>query len=121
MDDHIHIGHCPGLGDIFLTEQFEGYILGSLGCRQFRLHSEFALDKETTGTASGIIDFHSWIRGEDASHDLPDFTWGIEFAGALAAAFSEFTDEVFVTFAYDVCFYVLKPKALGADGLNEVG
>ncbi len=42
------------------------------------------------------------------------------FTRALAAAFSELADEVFVAFADDVGFDVLQSEAFGADGLDEV-
>ncbi len=46
---------------------------------------------------------------------------GVELADALAAAFGELADEVFVALADDVGLDVVEPEALGADGLDEVG
>ena len=73
------------------------------------------------GAAGGIVDFHARTGGKYAGHDLADFARGVELAGALAAALGELADEVFVALADDVGLDVLKPEALGADGLNEVG
>ena len=121
VDDRIHVGHGPGLGDVFLAEQFEGQVLRLVGGCHFRFHGELALDEETAGAAGGVVDFHARIRHEDAGHDLADFAGGVELASTLAAALGELTDKVFVALADDVGLDVLKPETLGADGLNEVG
>jgi hypothetical protein len=59
--------------------------------------------------------------GEDAGHDDADLGRGVELAGALAAAFGELADQVFVALADDIGLDVVEPEALGADGLDEVG
>ena len=123
VDDHVHVGHGPGLGDVFLAEQFEGQgcVFRLFGGFHFCLHGEFALDEKATGATGGVVDFHARVWGKDAGYDLADFAGSVEFAGALAAALGELADKVFVALADDVGLDVLKPEALGADGLNEVG
>ena len=121
VDDHIHVGHGPGLGDVFLAEQFEGRVLRLVGGCHFRFHGELALDEKAAGAAGGVVDFHARIRPEDMGYDIADFAGGVELAGTLAAALGELADKVFVALADDVGLDVLKPETLGADGLNEVG
>ena len=36
MDDHVHVGHCPGFRDILLSEQFNGSIILLSGGLHFR-------------------------------------------------------------------------------------
>ena len=121
VDDHIHIGHGPGLGDVFLAEQFEWRVFRLSGGLHFGLHGELALDEEPTGAASGVVNLHARVGREDAGHDLADFSRGVKLAGALPASFGELADEVFVALADDVGLNVFEPQAFGADGLNQVG
>ena len=118
MDDHVHVGHGPGLGDVFLAEELQG---GGLFCPSFLLHGDLEFDEQAAGTAGGIIDRHAGLGSEHARHDGADLGWGVELPGALAAALGELADEVFVALADDVGLDVFKPEALGADGLDEVG
>ena len=112
VDDHVHVGHGPGLGDVFLAEQFEGQrcVFRLFGGLHFCLHGEFALDEQATGAAGGVVNFHARVWREDAGHDLADFAWGVELAGALAAAFGELADEVFVTLADDVGLHIAQAQ-----------
>ena len=121
VDDHIHVGHGPGFGDVFLAEQFEGRVFRLPGGLHFCLHGELALDEEAAGAAGGVVNLHTRIGREDAGHDLADFSGSVELAGALTASFGELADEVFVALADDIGLNVLEPEALGADSLDEVG
>lgn len=126
MDDHVHVGHGPGLGREFLAEQFQGrklrwVLIGALFAFCAFLHDDLAFHEETAGAAGGVVDFHAGLGLEDAGHDGADLGRGVELAGALAAALGELADEVFVALADDVGLDVVEPEALGADGLDEVG
>ncbi len=68
-----------------------------------------------------IVDFHAGIGVQHFGHDFADFGWRVKFTCALAAAFGESSDQVFVALADDVGFDVFQAQALGADGLNQVG
>ncbi len=121
VDDHVHIGHGPGLGDVFLAEQSEWRVFRLPGGLHFGLHGEIALDEEAAGAAGGVVNLHTRVGREDAGHDLADFSEGVELAGALSATFGELADEVFVALADDIGLNVLEPQSLGADGLDQVG
>ena len=118
MDDHVHVGHGPGLGDVFLAVELERCWLFRLGLVSF--HGDFELYEEAPGAAAGIVDGHAGLRLEHTGHDGADLGRGVELAGALAAAFGELADEIFVALADDVGFDVIEPQALGADSLNEI-
>lgn len=117
VDDHVHVGHGPGLGDVFLAEELERCRLLALGGL---LHGDFAFHQQAAGTAGRVINFHTGLGLQHARHDGADFGRGVELAGALAAALGELADQVFVALADDVGLDVLKPEALGADGLDEI-
>ena len=121
VDDHVHVGHGPGLGDVFLAEELERSVSRPSGCFHFGLHGELALYEETAGAAGGIVNLHTRFRFRYAGHNLTDLAGGVELAGTLASALGEFADEVFVALADDVGLDVLKAQALGADGFDEVG
>ena len=110
MDDHVHVCHGPGLGDVFLAVELER-------CGLFRLglvfHGDFKLYEEAPGSAAGIVDGHAGLRLEHTGHDGADLGRGVELAGALAAAFGELADEIFLALADDVGFDVIEPQALG--------
>lgn len=118
VDDHVHVGHGPGLGGVFLAEQFERGGFCACGCL---LHRDLAFHEEAAGTAGGVVDFHARLGLEHARHEGADLWRGVEFPGALAAPLGELADEVFVALADDVGLDVIEPEALGADGLDEVG
>lgn len=120
MDDHVHVGHGPGLGGEFLAEQFQGGDGAFLAFGVF-LHGDLAFHEQAAGAAGGVVDFHAGLGLEHAGHDGADLGRGVELAGALATALGELTDEVFVALADDVGLDVVEPEALGADGLDEVG
>ena len=84
-------------------------------------HGDLALHQQAAGAAGGVVDFHAGLGLEHAGHDGADLGRGVELAGALAAAFGELADQVFVALADDVGLDVVEPEALGADGLDEVG
>ena len=92
VDDHIHVGHGPGLRDVFLTEQLERQrcVFRRFSDLHFRLHRQFALDEETAGATGGVVDFHAgvWALGH-LSHDFTDLAGGVELARTLPTAFSE--------------------------------
>ena len=118
VDDHIHVCHCPGLGDVFLTVEFDRSMLFVLGAL---FHRYLAFHEKTARTAARVVDGHARLWLEDARHDSADFGRGVELSSTLAATLSKFADEVFVTLADDVGFNIIKPKALGADCFNEIG
>ena len=117
MDDHIHVGHGPGVGDVFLAVELERGGLFRLGPV---FHGDLELHEEAAGAAAGVVNGHAGLGLEHAGHDDADLGRGVELAGTLAAALGEFADKVFVALTDDVGLDVLKPEALGADGLNEV-
>lgn len=100
MDDHVHVGHGPGLGDVFLAEELQrgGGILapfvgrwgtflspisGSSGVGKpplLFLRGGLEFYEEADGSAVWVVDRHAGLG------------WGDEFAGALAAALGEFAD-----------------------------
>ncbi|TQN50774.1 hypothetical protein DLNHIDIE_00629 [Acidithiobacillus thiooxidans ATCC 19377] len=120
VNDHVHVGHGPGLGGEFLAEQFERGDAALLALGVF-LHGDLAFHEQAAGAAGGVVDFHAGLRLEHAGHDGADLGRSIELAGALAAAFGELADQVFVALADDVGLDVVETEALGADGLDEVG
>lgn len=120
VDDHVHVGHGPGVGDVFLPIELERGNGALFALGRF-LHGDLALNKQTAGAASGVVDLHAGLWLEHFRHDGADLGRGVELPGALAAALGELADEVFVALADDVSLDVLKPEALGADGLDEVG
>ena len=125
MDDHVHVGHGPGVGGVFLAEELQRRILLLPVLLPGRLHllfhGDFALDQQAAGTAAGVIDLHAGLGVHHPRHDHADFRRGVKLAGALAAALGELADEVFIALADDVRLDILQPEALGADGLDEVG
>ncbi len=147
VDDHVHVGHGPSFGDVFLTKQLQrsaGFLTrvrvffslsrvrkpALLFVRVFiyisrvgkpALLFDLAFHEEAAGAATGVVDFHAGPGLDDPGHDAADRGRGVELAGALAAALGELTDEVFVAFADDVGLDVGQPEAFGADGLDEIG
>lgn len=120
VDDHVHAGHGPGVGDVFLAVELEGGD-GALLALRGLFHGDLALDEEAAGAAGGIVNGHAGLGLEDAGHDGADLGRGVELPCTLAAAFGELADEVFVALAGDVGLDVVQAEALGADGLDEVG
>ena len=120
MDDHVHVGYGPDLGGEFLAEQFQGRN-GSFFAFGAFLNGDLAFHEEAAGDAGGVVDFHARLGLEDLGHDRADLGRSVELTSALSPTLSELADEVFVALADDVRLNVVEPKALGADGLDEVG
>jgi hypothetical protein len=118
VDDHVHIGHGPGVGDVFLAVELQRRGFFGLGPV---FHGDLELHEEAAGAAAGVVDGHAGFGLEDAGHDGADLGRGVELAGALAAALSELADEILVALADDVGLDVIQAEALGTDGLDEVG
>ena len=82
VDDHVHIGHRPGVGNVFLTVELErrssslAVVLG--------LHGQLALDQEASRAAARVVNRHAQLRVHDLGHDHPDFSRRVELAGGLA-------------------------------------
>jgi len=120
VDDHVHVGHGPGAGLVFLPVELDwgGVLLP--GRAQLFVVDEAALYEQAGGAATGIIDVHSGCGIHDAGHDETDLCRCVELACALAAALGKFSDEVFIASPDDVRLYVGEPESLGADGLDEI-
>ena len=100
--------------------QHSNIVYGALPAFGRLFHGDLALDEQAAGTAGGIVDLHTGLRLKHLRHNGADFRWGVELAGALAAAFCELADQVFVAFADDVGLDVLKSEAFGADRFDKV-
>ena len=118
VDDHVHVGHGPGIGDVFLAVELER-------CRLFRLgpvfHGDFELYEEAPGTTAGIVDGHAGLGLKHAGHDGSDFGRSVELAGALAATLGELANQILVALADDIGLDVVKPQTLGADRFDQIG
>lgn len=86
----------------------------------FVLQRELAFDEQAGGAAAGIVDVHSGLGVHEARDEEADFGGSVEFARALAAAFGEFADEVFVAAADDVGLDIGQTEALFADALDQI-
>jgi hypothetical protein len=121
VDNHVHVGHGPGAGLVFLAVELGGReIFAGAQAHLFHQH-ELAFDEEASGAAAGVVDFLAGLGVHDARHHVADLGGRVEFAGALAGVFGELADEVFVAAADDVGLDVGEAEPLGADGLDEVG
>jgi hypothetical protein len=112
--------HGPGPWLIFLAVKSGGGVFFLRAQVHLFLQNEFALDEQAGGTAAWVINVHAGLGVHDSGDDEADFGWRIKLAGALTAAFSEFSNEILITAAADVGFNVIETEPLGADGLNEV-
>ncbi len=121
VDDQVHVGHGPGVGDIFLAIEFQRRKARRLFALGLRQHGDLTFDQQAARAAAGVVDFHARFWPQHLRHDGADLRRGVELAGTLAAAFSEFADQVFVAFANDVRFNIIKAKPLGANGFDEIG
>jgi hypothetical protein len=119
VDDHVHVGHGPGVGGVLLAVELERGD-GALPAFGRLFHGDLALDERAVGPAGWIVDLHAGLRLKYLGHNGADFRWGVELAGALAAALCELADQVFVALADDVGLDVLEPEAFGADRFDKV-
>ena len=120
MNNHIHIGHSPGVGDVFLSIEFQWGVFLFAPQTHLLFHRNLTLNEQTAGTTAGIIDIHAGFGIHDFGHDQADFSGGVEFPSTLTAAFGEFPNEIFITLADDICFDIIKTKMLGTDGFNQI-
>ena len=119
VDDHVHVRHRPGFRHVFLAVELQRRQrpLSRLG---LLFHGDFALHQQPARAAAGVVDLHARLRLQHLRHDRSHLPRCVELAGALAAAFGELADQVFVALADDVGLHILQAQPLDADRLDQV-
>src|SRR5262249_17464756 len=120
MDDHVHIGHGPGLGDVPLAVETKRHGFLFSGRAGFFVEHDLALDQQSGRAAARIVNLHACLGAHDARQYEAHFSRRVELTGAGNAAFSEFADEIFVAAPDDVWLNIRKTEAFGADGFYEI-
>lgn len=120
MDDHVHVGHRPGLRRVLLAVELKRRVILARSQVHFFFEHELALDEKSRRAAAGIVHGHARLGVENARHDHADLFWRVELAGAGDAALGEFADEIFVGAADDIGLDVGEPEALLADALDQI-
>ena len=80
MNDHVHVGHGPGAGLVFLAVEADG----TVAILTLLVEYEAALDEQAGGAAAGVVHVHARLGIHDAGHNEGYLGGSIELARALA-------------------------------------
>ena len=119
MDDHVHVGHRPRAGLIFLAIETQRRGIPLLARLQLFIEHEPALDKKPRRAAAWVINLHARLGVHDARHDEADLGRRVKLAGALAAALRKLADQILVAAADDIRLDILEAEPLGANRLRS--
>jgi len=96
MDDHVHVGHRPGFGNVFLTVETKRSNFFLAGCVHLLVEDDLAFHQQSGRTAARIVNLHARFGIHDAGHYETHFGRRIEFSGAGNATFGKLADEILV-------------------------
>ncbi len=112
--------HRPCARLVFLTIEFGRSESLARAQVHFFLQNQLALDEQSGGAAARIVDIHARSRVHDASDNETNFRRRVKLSRALAAAFGELADQVFVAAPDDVWLHVGEAERLGTNRLDEI-
>jgi hypothetical protein len=69
--------------------------------------AQVALDKESGGATTRVIDRHTWLRIEDAGHDAAHVGRGVELTRTLTLTFGELAYQVFIGLPKEIGLNIL--------------
>src|SRR3546814_10719528 len=115
--DAVHAVDGVGRAGELLAVEPERHLAQRVG----PLADELQLDQQAEAAAGGVVGFLARARAQDRGHQEADLARGEELAGALALAFGELTQQVFVAAAEEVGFDVVQAEAVArvGEGLDD--
>ena len=120
MDNHIHVRHRPCAGFVFLTVEFGRRERLARAEIHLFLQDQLALDEQSGRAAAGIVDIHPRLGVHDPRDDETNLCRCVKLSRALAAALSEFPNQILVAAPDDVRLHVGEAERLGANRLDEI-
>lgn len=78
MDDHVHVRHGPGLGDVLLAIELQWREILLRPQAHLLVQRQLALDEQAGRSAAGIVDLHARLRIHDPCHDHADLGGRVE-------------------------------------------
>ncbi len=80
---------------------------------------EKAFDQQAPGAAAWIINPLTGLGVEEIGHQDCDLPGSVELACALARAFCEFSQEVFIGPSNDIRFHILEPQPVPSENIDQ--
>ena len=117
MDDRVHLRDGVALGLKLLAVELERHLAGRIEFAR----DELQLDQQPGRAAGVVVAVLARPRAHDVRHEEADLGRREELARALARAFGEFPEQVFVGAAEEVGLHVgeAEPVARVGEGLDD--
>ncbi len=112
VDDGIHPGDGVALALQFLAVELQRHAAQGIELAA----DELELDEQAGRAAGIVVAFLAGPRAQDARHQEADLARGEEFAGALARAFGELAQQIFVAAAEEIGLDVDEAEAVARIG-----